>query len=95
MLGVAASCCTTLPGRTGFVLRPTEYGPHQTSDLVADAENDVAVRDPGQGAADDVRQPERLRLHHVGDGEIHRGARSEDTQELHLLARDDGEEVRI
>jgi 2-haloacid dehalogenase len=31
--------------RTGFVLRPTEYGPHQTKDLVADEENDVAVRD--------------------------------------------------
>jgi 2-haloacid dehalogenase len=31
--------------RTAFVLRPTEYGPHQAKDLVADAENDVAVRD--------------------------------------------------
>ena len=34
--------------RTAFVLRPTEYGPAQTHDLTADAENDLAVRDLGE-----------------------------------------------
>jgi len=34
--------------RTAFVLRPAEYGPAQTSDLVAGSEHDFAVRDLGE-----------------------------------------------
>ncbi|GAC1451375.1 MAG: haloacid dehalogenase type II [Vulcanimicrobiaceae bacterium] len=34
--------------RTAFVLRPTEYGPHQSSDLAAAGEVDIAVRDLGE-----------------------------------------------
>jgi 2-haloacid dehalogenase len=37
--------------RTGFILRPTEYGPHQTTDLQAEEEWDVIVTDFGALAA--------------------------------------------
>jgi 2-haloacid dehalogenase len=31
--------------KTGFVARPTEYGPHQTRDLKAEHEFDLVARD--------------------------------------------------
>jgi 2-haloacid dehalogenase len=34
--------------RTGFVPRPTEYGPHQKTDLAAEEDWDVVAKDFGR-----------------------------------------------
>ena len=34
--------------RTGFVLRPTEYGPNQTKDLKAESDWDIVAKDFGE-----------------------------------------------